>query len=157
MHRGELSGCQPAPSPALSRPVTSLTSQLFPPELAAHYALLTKEQIQEEVLRKFAEFKKMPLPLLLTPSTTYPAYGMGGKLLNRTYKPTPFDKLITKAELDVARLEEHLHEIKQDLAGLHEVRFSLYPLTIPPQPQPSLLPWTSHCPPPPPRCTCKRT
>ncbi len=56
------------------------------------------------------------LPLMLTSSTTYPAYGRGGNRISRTYKPTHFDSLITKQEQEVARLEGQLRKAKQDLA-----------------------------------------
>ncbi len=96
--------------------------QLCSPQLAAHFAFLTREQIKEEVLKKYAEFKKMPLPLMLTPSATYPAYGPGGKLLNLTYTPTQFDSLITNQKQEVARIEAQLLKAKQDLATLNKVR-----------------------------------
>ncbi len=102
-----------------------LTSQPFPPELAACHALLTRQQI-EEALEKWGEFQGIPLPLMLTPSATYLAYGKGGKRINLTYQPTYFDSLITKQEQEVAQLEAQLHQAKLDLAALHEVRFSFF-------------------------------
>jgi hypothetical protein len=108
-------------------------------------------------VQKWSKFKKMP-QLMLTPSADYPAYGRGGKLLNRTYKPTPTHSLITRQQEEVTRLKTQLLKAEQDLTTLNEVRFSLCHSTIslyPPQPRPSLLPRTSHCCPP--RCTCRHT